>query len=171
MCSLHDFYTYSEKLKEEAQQEAEAEAAMKFPALPSLGSPFMHPICGPATAFGRSNLHKSVCDMNMEAIRSCGISDLAKRDEAGYAPLHTAAALSMLNPSNTNLAFDICELLISGGADVTFVDSNGNMPLHWAARAGNERVAHLMLLKGCQTGMFMWVRRCKLHYCCRPFPY
>jgi ankyrin repeat protein len=149
---------YSEKLKEEAQQEEEAERDLKMAAARGNGiaaSPFMHPICGPASAFGRSALHRAVCDMNVTAIQNSLTSDLAKRDEAGYCPLHTAAALSMLTPSNTNLAFDISQLLISAGADATFVDSNGNTPLHWAARAGNERVAHLMLLNKCQTGTFL----------------
>lgn len=133
------------------------------------GTPFMHPICGPASAFGRSSLHRAVCDMNVTAIQNCGTSDLMKRDEAGYYPLQTAAALSMLTPSNTNLAFDICQLLISAGADAMNVDSNGNTPLHWAARAGNERVAHLMMLNNCQTGtwrssgIILW----KVLYVCR----
>jgi len=145
----------SEKLKEEAQQEeldAERADAKMAAVVGNLASPFMHPVCGPASAFGRSALHRAVCDMNVNTIQNCGTSDLAKRDEAGYCPLHTAAALSMLTPSNANLAFDICQLLISAGADATDVDLNGNTPLHWAARAGNERVAHLMLLNNCQTG-------------------
>lgn len=147
------FLLCSEKLKAEAQQEAEGEGEdMKIPAG---GTPFMHPICGPASAFGRSSLHRAVCDMNVSAIQNCVTGDLKKRDEAGYCPLHTAAALSMLTPSNTNLAYDICKLLISAGADATAVDSNGNSTLHWAARAGNERVAHLMLLNNCQTGTFI----------------
>ena len=147
---------YREKLREEAQQEEEAERSMKMAAMGDeiCASPFMHPICGPASAFGRSPLHRAVCDMNVAAIQNALASDLTKRDEAGYSPLHTAAALSMLTPSNTDLAYDICQLLISAGAEATYVDSNGNTPLHWAARAGNELVAHLMLLNNCQTGTF-----------------
>lgn len=125
-------------------------------------APFMHPVCGPALAFGRSSLHRAVCDMNVMAIQNCGATELMERDEAGYCPLHTAAALSMLTPSNTNLAFDICKLLVAAGADATFVDSNGNTPLHWAARAGNEPVAHLMLLNNCQTGTYSL----RMSYCC-----
>lgn len=148
----------SEKLKEEAnQEEAGAGADAKMAAVVNLALPFMHPVCGPASAFGRSTLHRAVCDMNVMAIQNCGTGDLAKRDDAGYCPLHTAASLSMLTPSNTNLAFDICQLLISAGADATLADSNGNTPLHWAARAGNERVAHLMMLNNCQTGRFSCV--------------
>jgi hypothetical protein len=144
---------YSEQLKEEAMQD-EIGADAKMTAVGNLASPFLHPVCGPASAFGRSTLHRAVCDMNVSAIQGCGTGDLTKRDDAGYCPLHTAAALSMLTPSNTNLAFDICKLLIDAGADATFADSNGNTPLHWAARAGNERAAHLMMLNKCQTGMF-----------------
>ena len=144
----------SEKLKEETMQdEAGGNADAKVAAVGNPVSPFMHPVCGPASAFGRSTLHRAVCDMNVLAIQSCGTGDLAKRDDAGFCPLHTAAALSMLTPSNTILAFDICKLLIDAGADASYTDSNGNTPLHWAARAGNERAAHLMLLNKCQTGM------------------
>lgn len=120
-------------------------------------SPFMHPVCGPASAFGRSTLHRAVCDMNVLSIQNCGTGDLAKLDDAGYCPLHTAAALSMLTPSNTNLAYDICKLLIDAGADASYADSYGNTPLHWAARAGNERAAHLMMLNKCQTGTWLLI--------------
>ena len=117
---------------------------------------FPHPVCGPGTLFGRTSLHKAVCSMDASAVQNellFGTDDVVKRDELGYCPLHTACALSLLDPSNNNVASDISQILISGGADASCLDSNGNTPLHWAARAGDEAVAHLLLLKNCPPGL------------------
>ena len=113
-------------------------------------STFAHPVCGPASAFGRSLLHQAVCDMNVDEVnRLLSREDLQRRDDAGYCPLHTACALTMLGSSYTSVACDICQLLLSAGSDSTEVDSDGNTALHWAARAGNERVARLLLRNKC----------------------
>lgn len=131
-------------------QEEDVDADVK-PSAEGNGHPtFTHPVCGPASAFGRSLLHQAVCDMNVDEVnRVLSREDLQRRDDAGYCPLHTACALTMLGSAYTNVACDICQVLLSAGSDATEVDLDGNTALHWAARAGNERVAQLLLRNNC----------------------
>mmetsp|Transcript_20977 Transcript_20977/g.43864 ORF Transcript_20977/g.43864 Transcript_20977/m.43864 type:complete len:1271 (-) Transcript_20977:79-3891(-) len=113
-----------------------------------------HAVCGPGSAFGRSPLHRAVCELDIESLqvqlgqvanRSPGV--LARLDEAGYAPLHTAASLRLMRPENSIVSMEMVKTLLNAGADPTTLDAEGNMPLHWAARAGDKDVAEVLLLR------------------------
>ena len=55
---------------------------------------------------------------------------------------------------NSNVAIEIVRMMIGAGADVSVADSDGNTPLHWAARAGDRATAEFLLMKGSPKGMF-----------------
>jgi ankyrin repeat protein len=116
----------------------------------------VHPICGPGSAFGRSLLHKAVCDMDVAAVQSqlSSRSDyFDRRDDKGYCPIHSACALCMNNPMNSAVTSEIVRMLIAAGADASIRDPEGNTPLHWAARAGDKATAQLLLVKNNPKGM------------------
>jgi ankyrin repeat protein len=117
-----------------------------------------HPVCGPGSAFERNPLHKAVCEMDLAAIQIEVVSRPSeffnRRDTAGYAPMHSACSLCMKDAQNSSIATDIVRMLISAGADASIGDSEGNTPLHWAARAGDKGTAELLLLKNCPKGRF-----------------
>jgi len=106
----------------------------------------------------RSTLQLAICTGSVsEVSQICSTvaisssSILAERDDAGFHPLHSAAALG-LQPHfgpHCHEALEICRLLIDAGADVTCRDADGNTPVHWAARAGHGDVLGLLLLKSC----------------------
>lgn len=120
---------------------------------------FPHPVCGPGSLFGRSLLHKAVCQMDEVVVRNRLSAVLDSEasvcycDEGGYYPIHSSASLRMLNSPRV-IATVITRLLLTGGADAACTDSKGNTPLHWAARAGDEDVANLLLMKNCPPGMY-----------------
>ena len=106
----------------------------------------------------RSVLHVAICNSSViEVSQLC--STLAEsnspaineRDDAGFHPLHSAAALALIGRtgSNSREALEICQLLINSGADVMCCDKEGNTPLHWAARAGHSDVIRLLVHKCC----------------------
>jgi hypothetical protein len=66
-----------------------------------------------------------------------------------------------------SIASGICQILLSAGADVAQVDSNGNTALHWAARAGNESVAHLLLQNNCSPSIQNSEGETALHWAMR----
>lgn len=77
-------------------------------------------------------------------------SILAERDEAGFQPLHSAAALGLsprFGPSSTE-SLEICRALLDAGADAACGDARGNTPAHWAARAGHGDVLGMLLQRG-----------------------
>ena len=73
-------------------------------------------------------------------------------DEAGFCPIHTACALSMVDPENSPSACEIVNLLLQAGADRAVKDTHGNTPLHWAARAGDDEVVRILLQNNCPSG-------------------
>jgi Ankyrin repeats (many copies) len=143
---------------------AELSSSLALPPAPeieSLGMPMvstLHPICGPGTSFGRSLLHRAVCEMDLSGVQSqlsSGSGDyLEQRDQKGYCPIHSACALCLKDPVNSAIAGEIVRLLISAGADASIRDLDGNTSLHWAARAGDKGTSELLLLKNSPKGKF-----------------
>ena len=118
---------------------------------------FPHTVCGPGYSYGRSPLHKAICDMDMAAVHqelsdSIGAASLHRKDEAGYLPIHSACALSLSDPNNSEMACEVTRLLLAAGGDASAVDSKRNTPLHWAARAGDANLAQILLMKNCPPG-------------------
>ena len=118
---------------------------------------FPHAVCGPGYSYGRSPLHKAICDMDMAAVHqelsdSIGAASLHRKDEAGYLPIHSACALSLSDPNNSEMACEVTRLLLAAGGDASAVDSKRNTPLHWAARAGDANLAQILLMKNCPPG-------------------
>ena len=114
----------------------------------------LHPVCGPSTSFGRSPLHRAVCELDLSALalqlkdvanQSAGV--LARLDQAGYAPLHTAASLKLTRKEHSIAAVEMVRTLLGAGAEATTPDRHGNTPLHWAARAGDSAVAEVLLVR------------------------
>ena len=137
----------------------------KAPEIESLGMSLasqMHPVCGPGSAFGRSLLHKAVCEMDIAAVQSelsSGSGDyLEQRDSMGFCPIHSACSLCMIDPMNSAVAGEIVRLLISAGADVSIRDLDGNTPLHWAARVGDKVTAEFLLVKNNPKGMYFCLK-------------
>lgn len=148
-----------EKQKEPAKQ---ADSNLpKAPRIDTFGSSSggLHPICGPGSAFDRNPLHKAVCELDLAVVQSeltsRPVEAFQRRDKAGYCAIHSACALCMKDPMNSSIATDIVRALIAAGADATICDSDGNTPLHWAARAGDRGTAELLLLRNCPKGMFI----------------
>eukprot|EP00548_Thalassiothrix_antarctica_P009026 CAMPEP_0194152770 /NCGR_PEP_ID=MMETSP0152-20130528/53887_1 /TAXON_ID=1049557 /ORGANISM="Thalassiothrix antarctica, Strain L6-D1" /LENGTH=1121 /DNA_ID=CAMNT_0038857549 /DNA_START=103 /DNA_END=3468 /DNA_ORIENTATION=- len=115
---------------------------------------FPHPICGPGSSYGRSPLHKAICEMDMAAVHqelsdSIGAASLHRKDEAGFHPIHSACALSMVDSGNSSIACEITRLLIAAGGDSSVADNNHNTPLHWASRSGDSDVSQLLLMRNC----------------------
>lgn len=115
-----------------------------------------HPVCGPGGSFNRNPLHKAVCEMDLAVIQSELSSRPAeffqRADSKGYCPIHSACSLCLKDPQNSSIATDIVRMMANAGADVTVADSEGNTPLHWAARAGDKSTAEFLLLKASPTG-------------------
>ncbi len=109
----------------------------------------------------RSPLHVAICEGSVEntriLIEQQKLSNsntvhtyVNTHDEIGFLPLHLAACLSKTDDRNTSV--DMTHLLLLSGAQADCLDSYGNTPLHWAARAGHADVVQVLLLKNCPLG-------------------
>jgi ankyrin repeat protein len=78
--------------------------------------------------------------------------NLAKHDEVGYCPIHSACCLGMKNAQNNGIALTIVRKLLAAGDDAAALDSKGSTPLHWAARSGAKLIAELLLNRGSSPG-------------------
>lgn len=104
----------------------------------------------------RTILQAAICNGSLNEVSqictlvssNTNINVVNERDDAGYHPLHSAAALGVLEHFGPN-SLEICGVLISSGADVMCRDPNGNTPVHWAARAGRSKLLNLLLTKSC----------------------
>lgn len=115
-----------------------------------------YPVCGPGTAYGRNELHKAVCDFDLDGL-SAFLNDTTGEftrmvdsvDDAGFSPLHTACALCLKGnePVRAAAVNDIVRKLLQAGASVHQTDSNGNTPLHWAARSGDRNILSQLIYK------------------------
>eukprot|EP00526_Cylindrotheca_closterium_P002104 CAMPEP_0113658460 /NCGR_PEP_ID=MMETSP0017_2-20120614/31730_1 /TAXON_ID=2856 /ORGANISM="Cylindrotheca closterium" /LENGTH=1113 /DNA_ID=CAMNT_0000572733 /DNA_START=65 /DNA_END=3407 /DNA_ORIENTATION=- /assembly_acc=CAM_ASM_000147 len=130
--------------------------SLQMPQAPVMGvfaaTSSLHPICGPGGAYGRSPLHKAVCEMDLAVVQSeltSRAQDFQKQDDKGYCAMHSACALCMTDLQNSSIATDLVRALIAAGADASVCDEEGNTPLHWAARAGDVGTAELLLLRNC----------------------
>jgi hypothetical protein len=153
----HSHLTPSEQKKKKKGTDIETKSV---DSIEHHGFQFPHPICGPGVSYGRSPLHKAVCEMDMGSVHqelsdSIGAACLHRKDEIGFNPIHSACALSMLDPENSPMACEITRLLINAGGEVSVVDGCKNTPLHWAARAGDADVVKLLLMKNCPPGKFL----------------
>jgi len=72
----------------------------------------------------------------------------SQNDVQGFSPLHAAASLDVINVG-AGVPAEMTRVLISAGANTRCTDKRGNTALHWAARAGNGDVSHLLTLKNC----------------------
>ena len=130
---------------------------MFFPSLENDQNPCYHPVFGPGSSYNRSPLHKAICEMDMTAVQqelsdNIGAASLLRRDEAGYFPIHSAAALSMASQNNSTTACEFVKMLLASGGEASAVDSKRNTPLHWAARAGDGETARILLSHSCPPG-------------------
>jgi ankyrin repeat protein len=78
-------------------------------------------------------------------------------DSQCFTPLHLSASLDFASVGS-GVPAEITRMLLSAGADVRCVDKYGNTALHWAARSGNGDVAHLLTLKNCSLGTYLFAR-------------
>jgi ankyrin repeat protein len=120
---------------------------------------FPHAVCGPGNLYGRSPIHKAVCEMDVAAVHQelldpLRATNLHRRDEKGYLPIHSACTLSWLDQLNSSVASEIARLLVASGADPSALDSDRNTPLHWAARAADTAVAQYLILRKCPIGKY-----------------
>ncbi len=117
----------------------------------------------------RSALHTAVCGGSLQEVK--GLintlkSDISGRvvnneqilqvlnalDSDGFGPIHSAVSLKPSTRADT-----MTHLLLSYGTDASSVDKSGNSPLHWAARAGNDEVAQILVLKNCSPGKLKYM--------------
>ena len=150
-----------------SEETKDTDGGLNVTGLPSLPDPtrmgfdarsFPHPVCGPGSAYGRSFLHKAVCEMDLAAIESelAGPhmnAALSRQDKKGFCPIHSACCLGMQDSQNHGIALDIVRKLLEAGADAEICDSKGNTPLHWAARSGAQAIAELILRKSSSQGL------------------
>jgi hypothetical protein len=154
-----------EKRKGPSADSTSSRSLPMVPVIESLGMPTtLHPVCVPGSGFGRSLLHKAVCDMDIAGVQSqlsSGSGDfLERRDQKGYCPIHSACALCLIDPINSAMAGEIVRLLLTAGADASIRDLDGNTSLHWASRAGDKGTAELLLLKNSPKGEFEAIPDC-----------
>lgn len=124
----------------------------------------------------RTSLQVAVCRGSVNEVSEIcstlivsNTSVVMERDEAGFYPLHSAAALGLIEHfgPNSSEPTEICRLLIECGADVTSRDAQGNTPVHWAARAGHSEVLGLLLLKSCPLDVQNDAGETALHWAMR----
>ena len=163
---------------------------LSLPKVPSINltsggdatNPYLHPVCGTSTSYGRSPLQKAICEMDVATIQaelsttsssppsihskaktsSSIAANLREADEAGFCCLHLACAMytedaipqpnSATNDSTPTKPVEVVRMLLAAGADVGILDSKGNTPLHWAARCGGKSIVALLLLKNSPRG-------------------
>ncbi len=123
-----------------------------------------HPLNQSSTC-ERSEIHKAVCEGSLQNVKrlintihpelatvgtiknATKVKALNVMDNDGFCPIHSAVSLG---PSN--MAVVMTHLLLSFGASASIVDKFGNTPLHWAARAGNDELAQVLVYKNCRLG-------------------
>ena len=139
------------QLEELVKSKGGPSSSSEEPQLPDLG---LHPVCGPSTGYGRSSVHRMVCNIDVEGLRreldvianqSEGV--LSGRDECGFAPLHSACAMRLARADDNETPSELVRLLLASGSDPMGRDKDENTPLHWAARSGDVLSASSLLMK------------------------
>jgi ankyrin repeat protein len=152
-----------EKMEDDDHQEEDRKPAAPTSVMVPDGG--VHPVCRQGSSYGRSGLHRAVCDMDIVSLRhelssiaSGNLGMLTLRDELGYTPLHSACSLGMLGLNRPDVPCEIVLQLVAAGADASCEDENGNTALHWSARAGDKNVTELLLRRNCKKGVYL---RCR----------
>ncbi|GMH71470.1 hypothetical protein TrRE_jg6928, partial [Triparma retinervis] len=100
----------------------------------------------------RSHLHNLVVQGKVvevlaviEEMNKAGskVKDADKKDANHFTPLHSASCLDVYKVGE-GAASNIVKALLGLGAKVDAGDGTGSTPLHWAARAGNGDVVHIL---------------------------
>jgi len=100
----------------------------------------------------RSHLHNLIVQgkvveviavMNEMDKAGAKVEDADKNDANHFTPLHSAASLDVYKVGEGTAA-NIVKTLLHMGAKADACDSTGSTPLHWAARAGNGDVVHIL---------------------------
>jgi hypothetical protein len=110
-------------------------------------------------AAGRSQLHLLCASGSHAAVQEL-LTSLKTRDPVsastevnladfhGFTPLHSASCLDVSHVGE-GVAATICASLVLAGCNVSERDRKGSTALHWAARAGNGDVVHLLTSQHC----------------------
>ena len=110
----------------------------------------------------RSALHKAVCVGSVDEVSrelqelpaAEAIKKVNTQDDAGYFPLHSAAAICLpeVDSFGFHEASEIVRMLLTAGANVAACDGDSNTALHWAARVGNDELTQSLLMNRCPVG-------------------
>lgn len=133
-----------------AEETVEVKQTEQKPSSYQLPLPLRSPQTALQAAICKGSLDK-ISQICAQLSASNSLTMLNERNDAGYHPFHFTAALGLLGGfgSNSEVASNICRVLIDNGADVTSRDKDGNTPVHWAARAGHSGMLNMFLLKSC----------------------
>ncbi|MGK7936681.1 MAG: ankyrin repeat domain-containing protein [Xenococcaceae cyanobacterium] len=100
------------------------------------------------SAKGISFLNKAIADKHKNLVSllvNKGAKINKKTGIFGFSPLHQAALTRCRGFAESAACQQICELLISHGADINAKDKTGCTPLHQAARVGHQNIVELLL--------------------------
>ncbi|GMH79579.1 hypothetical protein TL16_g08191 [Triparma laevis f. inornata] len=117
---------------------------------PASHAPFQTRYPHPLDFCKRSKLHTCVVmGKSLEvlaliaSLKEAKSLELGAKDELGFTPLHAASCLDVYKVGE-GVAGSIVKGLLSAGCTPAEKDSTGSTPLHWAARAGNGDVVHIL---------------------------
>lgn len=169
ICSIRKIFCSDVRIKE-----GDDDNVPGLPGLPNLHADHKEEASGkdpePLTADplreldSRSDLHKAACSGSVEEVsqvleklKSADATKLVnQQDDAGYFPLHSAAAICLpeVDSFGFHEASEIVRILLAAGANVAACDGDNNTALHWAARVGNDELTQSLLMNRCPVGKY-----------------